>query len=1156
MPAAIPAGERAALIALYNAADGDNWRDNSGWKGNNNEPDGFSQIGSENSWQGITVSGDHVTRIFLCCNDLTGTLPPELEDLTQLQELSLFTNELSGSIPPQLGNLSQLQILYLSNNQLSGSIPTQLGNLSALKELLLAENNLTGDIPSQLGNLSNLEKLTLWYNGLSGTIPSQLGNLSKLKELYLGHNQLTGSIPSSLGNLSALTELNLGGNPLTGSIPTQLGNLVNLEMLVLGGCDLSGVLPPELGNLVNLIDFYAGDNNFTGAIPTQWGNMVKLGILYLNDNNLTGEIPDELGDLPQLSILHLDHNNFSGDIPSNLGGHTFQRVHLQENNLTGIIPPALAANTIDELNLSHNNLTGPIPPEIGDSGTAVTIDLSDNNLTGYIPADFSRLAIVEVIDLSDNNLSGPIPSELGNIIWLWKLHLEGNHLSGEIPTSLTQFTSISELDTNYNALYSNDAGLTAFLDGKSPGWSGTQTIAPTNLSAAAASSSSVLVSWTPIVYTANNGGYKVYYSTSSGGPWILAGDAAGKDSGQYEVTGLIYGTTYYFVARTWTNPHVLNKNTVLSGFSDETSITLSNGIPLITVDKSRLDFHYYAGGAAPPDQTLTLAASGLNCHIQSDAAWCGLSPESSTGGEIQVSVNTTGLAPGTYDGTISISASGAANSPLNLPVQLVIENRDPGSIVLNRNQLNFGAISGQPAPPAQTFAISSTAGGPPAWTASENQTWLTVTPSSGSGDSVINVSADHAGLAPGAYNGSISINDPNAGNSPVVSVILTVKPANNDQPPFGYFDTPIDGATVQGSIPVTGWALDDTGVDHVKIYRAPVTGETGSKIFIGDAVLVEGARPDVEQAYPDYPMNYRAGWGYMLLTNKLPAQGNDTFTLYAVATDLSGNQTNLGGRTITGDNANAVKPFGAIDTPTQGGSAGGSKYVNFGWALTPQPNTIPIDGSTIGVWIDGVQRGHPVYNQYRKDIAALFPGYNNSNGAVGYFYIDTTAYQNGVHTIAWSVEDDAGNKNGIGSRYFTIQNVGGVQGSNVNSTLGVNADHAWAGEGSIRDGVRLRRGYQPKKELKQIYPKNDGSVSIYITEPEPLEIHLFPNLDVSSRVRTLYPLPAGSTLDRQRGIFYWLPGPGFAGEHRLVFIAAGSGGVSKKQEVRVIISPF
>ena len=96
--------------------------------------------------------------------------------------------------------------------------------------------------------------------------------------------------------------------------------------------------------------------------------------------------------------------------------------------------------------------------------------------------------------------------------------------------------------------------------------------------------------------------------------------------------------------------------------------------------------------------------------------------------------------------------------------------------------------------------------------------------------------------------------------------------------------------------------------------------------------------------------------------------------------------------------------------------------MNFGWALAPQPNGIPVDGSTIMVYIDGVAVGHPVYNNYRSDIATLFPGLANSNGAVGYYVIDTTTMANGLHNIAWGVVDDHGNATGIGSRYFWVLN--------------------------------------------------------------------------------------------------------------------------------------
>ena len=57
---------------------------------------------------------------------------------------------MSGPIPPELGNLSNLTFLYLSDNDLSGEIPRELGNLAKLQELYLGGNQLEGCVPSSL----------------------------------------------------------------------------------------------------------------------------------------------------------------------------------------------------------------------------------------------------------------------------------------------------------------------------------------------------------------------------------------------------------------------------------------------------------------------------------------------------------------------------------------------------------------------------------------------------------------------------------------------------------------------------------------------------------------------------------------------------------------------------------------------------------------------------------------------------------------------------------------------------------------------------------------------------------------------------------------------------------------------------------------------
>jgi hypothetical protein len=185
----------------------------------------------------------------------------------------------------------------------------------------------------------------------------------------------------------------------------------------------------------------------------------------------------------------------------------------------------------------------------------------------------------------------------------------------------------------------------------------------------------------------------------------------------------------------------------------------------------------------------------------------------------------------------------------------------------------------------------------------------------------------------------------------------------------------------------------------------------------------------------------------------------------------------LGSKTISCDNAHAVKPFGAIDTPVQGGNASGKSSLNWGWALTPNPNMIPTNGSTISVYVDGVNIGHPAYNLYRSDIATFFPGYANSSGAVGYFTLDTTKYTDGVHTISWLASDNAGNTDGIGSRFFTVLNA-----AQSASVLSVNSNSTELLPNS--GPVSVKKGFNDNIEPTEILPDEEGSIHIEIKELE------------------------------------------------------------------------
>ncbi|MCZ0954476.1 MAG: leucine-rich repeat domain-containing protein, partial [Rhodospirillaceae bacterium] len=394
--------DRAALMALYDATDGSNWAIDSNW-------------GSDsplNSWHGVTADNSgRVTMIDLSSNQLSGSIPAELGDISNLEELWLYNNELSGPIPGELGDLSSLRLLILSLNQLSGSIPTGLGNLSNLELLSLNANKLSGPVPAELNGLSSLEELDLSSNQLSGSIPAELGDLPNLEELWLYSNELSGPIPGELGSLSDLRIMSLSLNRLSGSIPAGLGNLSNLELLSLNANKLSGPIPAELSGLSNLEDLDLSSNQLSGSIPAELGDLSGLEALWLYGNELSGSIPGELGGLFDLQIMSLSLNRLSGSIPAGLGNlSNLELLSLSDNELSGSIPTELSGlSSLEHLDLSSNQLSGSIPAELGDLSNLEALWLYGNELSGSIPAALSDLSSLEFLYLGGNQLSGCIP---------------------------------------------------------------------------------------------------------------------------------------------------------------------------------------------------------------------------------------------------------------------------------------------------------------------------------------------------------------------------------------------------------------------------------------------------------------------------------------------------------------------------------------------------------------------------------------------------------------------------------------------------------------------------------------------------------------------------------------------------------------------------
>ncbi len=486
-----------ALVALYNSTNGAGWVNHTNWL----------TSAPLSTWFGLYDPYGRVTELNLSGNNLTGTIPTQLGNLTQLTYLNLYNNKLSGSIPAQLGNLINLQVFSLSYNQLSGNIPTQFGNLINLKQLILINNHLTGGIPVQFGNLANITDLELGNNQLTGSIPAQLGNLTKLTDLYLSYCRLNGAIPSSLGSLVNLTDLEMTQNQLTGNIPSSLGNLVNLTTLNLSQNGLEDSIPSSLGNITKLTTLDVSSNQLSGIIPSSFAKLPNLSF-WLYNNNFTFTALEKLPAVksvsysPQAAIPYIKNgNNVSVDAGGTLANNTYT---LYRNDtlvtkqvgdsiftigttgdyfvsVTNAIGTQLTlysdtlftqpTNGPDSLALvalydstngpgwtKHTNwlTTAPIHDWYGVvvlGGRVIQLNLGSNNLAGTVITQLGSLTGLKVLDLSGNKLSGNLPLQLGNLTNLQALILTGNKLNSTIPSQLGSLTNLIALFLSANQLH-------------------------------------------------------------------------------------------------------------------------------------------------------------------------------------------------------------------------------------------------------------------------------------------------------------------------------------------------------------------------------------------------------------------------------------------------------------------------------------------------------------------------------------------------------------------------------------------------------------------------------------------------------------------------------------------------------------------------------
>ncbi|CAD6206412.1 unnamed protein product [Miscanthus lutarioriparius] len=378
---------------------------------------------SPKRWDGVSCdSSGRVTAIQVGKRGLTGTLPPEVGDLTELTRLEVFENKLSGPLP-SLPGLSSLQVLLAHNNNFA-SIPADFfKGLTGLTAVDIDYNPFASwTLPTDLAACASLANFSANGANVSGTLPDFLGEMKALQRLSLALNQLSGPVPASLAG-APLVQLWLNGMHLNGSI-SFVSNMTSLEQLWLQSNEFTGPLP-DFARFDNLWDLQLRDNYLTGPVPESLFKLKALKNVTLTNNLLQGPIPQIPDQLVAGTDMKADSERFC---VQEAGKPCDPRVSLLLEVAAGFMYPASLAKdwegndpcmfpgvsciqgNITGLTFTNKGLSGSISPAIGKISSLKVLNLANNSITGTVPEEVAALPLLTDVDLSNNNLNGKLPT--------------------------------------------------------------------------------------------------------------------------------------------------------------------------------------------------------------------------------------------------------------------------------------------------------------------------------------------------------------------------------------------------------------------------------------------------------------------------------------------------------------------------------------------------------------------------------------------------------------------------------------------------------------------------------------------------------------------------------------------------------------------------
>ncbi|XWS35199.1 hypothetical protein CRYUN_Cryun21dG0105700 [Craigia yunnanensis] len=405
-------------------------------------PSGWSSTSSDNfcNWPGINCDkSNRVTSINLSSKSLSGTISPEISNLSELRSVSLQRNSLSGAIP-SFANLSSLQSVYLDSNAFTSVSPDAFSGLTSLQTLSMSENmKLSPWTFPDLSQSTSLVEVQLDNTNLFGTLPDIFESMNSLQSIRLSYNNLSGTLPASLGG-SMIQNLwiNNQDGGFTGTLEV-LSNMTQLSQVWLHKNMFTGPIP-DLSKCMGLFDLQLRENQLTGPVPESLINLPNLKNVSLSNNKLQGPLPKFPSSVEKVAVNGT--NNFCTDngdpcdhqvatlleIAGGFGYPVFLSDDWAGNNACkwSFVSCDTQGNVIT-VNLAKKNLVGMISPAFGNLTALKNLNLNDNKLTGPIPDGLTKLSSLQLLDVSNNNLNGDIPTFSSSV----KFAYSGNSLLGK-----------------------------------------------------------------------------------------------------------------------------------------------------------------------------------------------------------------------------------------------------------------------------------------------------------------------------------------------------------------------------------------------------------------------------------------------------------------------------------------------------------------------------------------------------------------------------------------------------------------------------------------------------------------------------------------------------------------------------------------------------